>query len=351
MSKIGWGDRAPDFWLPNPEGKLGRFYDRFQGNLVVMFFFPSSQDAAARKQLLGFVEQRGAFEELDTKIVAVSKDASADNATLVATHAIDFTLFSDPAGAITRGYGADESAQGIAAYVLDRNQRVLKVFHGTEGDDLAQRAALFLKNDMGVPAVSGIVSVQAPVLLIPNVFDADCCAALIRAWEADHAEGAVRLRAKPKNDPKTRVVDYALKKRLDHKPDQDTNQTLIQLVLQRIAPEVYKAFQFQVAAIELFCVGAYDADRGDYFRPHRDNTTPQTANRRFAVTINLNDDYDGGGVVFPEYSSQCYRAATGGAVVFSCSLLHEATAVTSGRRFVALTFLAGNEAVQPQSGT
>ncbi|MCH8997996.1 MAG: 2OG-Fe(II) oxygenase, partial [Proteobacteria bacterium] len=40
----------------------------------------------------------------------------------------------------------------------------------------------------------------------------------------------------------------------------------------------------------------------------------------------------------PEYGPQLYQPEVGGAVVFSCSLLHEATRVTSGRRFVLLGF-------------
>ena len=50
------------------------------------------------------------------------------------------------------------------------------------------------------------------------------------------------------------------------------------------------------------------------------------------MTINLNaDDYEGGDLRFPEFGPRTYRAPTGGAVVFSCSLLHEATPVTRGR--------------------
>jgi predicted 2-oxoglutarate/Fe(II)-dependent dioxygenase YbiX len=37
---------------------------------------------------------------------------------------------------------------------------------------------------------------------------------------------------------------------------------------------------------------------------------------------------------------------TGGAVVFSCSLLHEATPVTSGRRYAFLPFLYDEEAAR-----
>jgi hypothetical protein len=84
----------------------------------------------------------------------------------------------------------------------------------------------------------------------------------------------------------------------------------------------------------------YDAETGGRFQPHRDNTTKGTAHRRFAVTINLNtEEYEGGELRFPEFGLRTYIAPIGGAVVFSCSLLHEATVVSSGKRFVYLPFL------------
>ncbi|RMG07061.1 MAG: 2OG-Fe(II) oxygenase, partial [Cyanobacteria bacterium J055] len=41
-----------------------------------------------------------------------------------------------------------------------------------------------------------------------------------------------------------------------------------------------------------------------------------------------------------------YEAPPGGAVVFSCSLLHEATPVTRGRRYAYLPFLYDDEAAK-----
>jgi predicted 2-oxoglutarate/Fe(II)-dependent dioxygenase YbiX len=87
-------------------------------------------------------------------------------------------------------------------------------------------------------------------------------------------------------------------------------------------------------------VACYDAAEGGFFRAHRDNTTKGTAHRRFAVTINLNPEaYEGGDLVFPEFGSRTYRAPKGGAVVFSCSLLHAAMPVTAVRRYAFLPFL------------
>jgi len=66
----------------------------------------------------------------------------------------------------------------------------------------------------------------------------------------------------------------------------------------------------------------------------------RVTHRRFAVSINLNaEGVEGGDLRFPEFGSRTYRPPTGGAVVFCCALLHEATPVTRGRRYAFLPFL------------
>ena len=113
----------------------------------------------------------------------------------------------------------------------------------------------------------------------------------------------------------------------------------------RLLPEIKRAFQFEVTRIERYVVAEYDSGSGGYFRPHRDNTTPGTAHRRFACTINLNaEDYTGGDLRFPEFGPNTYRAPSGGAVVFSCSLLHEATPVSAGIRYAFLPFFYDEQA-------
>jgi hypothetical protein len=115
---------------------------------------------------------------------------------------------------------------------------------------------------------------------------------------------------------------------------------LMALIARRLGPELNKAFCFGSFRFDRVLIACYDSDRGDYFRRHRDNTTPATAGRRFALTLNLNsDEYDGGELMFPEYGDYRYKPPTGAVVVFSCSLLHEALPVTRGQRFALLSFL------------
>jgi predicted 2-oxoglutarate/Fe(II)-dependent dioxygenase YbiX len=129
------------------------------------------------------------------------------------------------------------------------------------------------------------------------------------------------------------------------------DQALTTLLRTRIAtglvPQIAKAFNYRVTRIERYIVACYDAEEGGWFNAHRDNTTAGTAHRRFACSINLNaGEFDGGDLRFPEFGSRTYRPPTGGAVVFSCSLLHEATPVIRGTRYAFLPFFfdeAGEE--------
>ncbi|NBU29461.1 MAG: 2OG-Fe(II) oxygenase, partial [Caulobacteraceae bacterium] len=142
-------------------------------------------------------------------------------------------------------------------------------------------------------------------------------------------DGVTRLMTDPRHKRRKDVIleDEALKVAVRNR------------INRRLIPEINKAFQFQSTRIERYLVACYPAGAG-WFRPHRDNTTKGTAHRKFAVTINLNtEEYEGGALRFPEFGDRQYRPPTGGAVVFSCSLLHEALPVTAGERFAFLPFL------------
>ena len=140
------------------------------------------------------------------------------------------------------------------------------------------------------------------------------------------------------------VIDHTFKRRKDFFfSDQPEYANLRDQVharfIRRLIPEIEKAFQFRVTRMERYLVSCYDGTEAGFFSPHRDNNTKGTAHRRFACTLNLNaEEYEGGDLRFPEFGSRTWRAPTGGAVIFSCALLHEATPVTRGARYAFLPF-------------
>src|SRR6185312_1805661 len=136
------------------------------------------------------------------------------------------------------------------------------------------------------------------------------------------------------------VTDPAHKRRRDYSIDDGgLIEQLKQRIARRIVPEIARAYQFNVTRMERFIVACYSADEDGHFNAHRDNTTKGTAHRRFAVSLNLNGDYEGGELTFPEFGPRGFKPPAGAAVVFSCSLLHQAKLVTKGKRYVFLPFL------------
>ena len=179
----------------------------------------------------------------------------------------------------------------------------------------------------------------APILMIPNVFAPEFCKHLVDLYKNN---GGIPSGFMQEKDGFTVYAqDNSFKKRSDYTIEDSKIKAHMRTAIQRrIVPEIRKAYHFEVSRIERYIVACYDAtDGGGFFKAHRDNTTPATMHRRFACTINLNsDDYEGGELRFPEFSTQTYKPPTGGALIFSCSLLHEATPVISGTRYCTLPF-------------
>jgi predicted 2-oxoglutarate/Fe(II)-dependent dioxygenase YbiX len=188
----------------------------------------------------------------------------------------------------------------------------------------------------------------APVLLLPRVFEPDFCRRLIAAFDKGETEESGFMRTDPRTGKTVLIKDPAFKRRQDLVvTDGKMHREIQQRLHRRLVPEIRKCFQFNASRIERYLVARYTAEDRGFFNAHRDNTTKGTAHRRFAVTINLNaEDYEGGDLVFPEFGPARWRAPTGGAVVFSCSLMHEARPVTRGERYCFLPFLYDEEAAK-----
>jgi len=187
---------------------------------------------------------------------------------------------------------------------------------------------------------------HAPVLVVPRVFEPELCRELIQLFEQNETYDSGFMREE--GGRTVGQLDHSFKRRRDYEiTDERIREATVVRIHDRLAPEIDKAFNFHATRIERYLVCCYEATTEDHFHPHRDNTTKGTAHRRFAVSIFLNpDEYEGGDVRFPEFGSKTYRATTGGAVVFSCSLLHEVLPMIRGRRFAFLPFLYDDAAAE-----
>jgi predicted 2-oxoglutarate/Fe(II)-dependent dioxygenase YbiX len=343
------GDPAPWFRAPsnvNPDFDFASAAGRY-----IVLAFVGADDAPAGQGLYdAFLEEAALFADADRYLFAVAlgrRDAAARKSLAELRPGMD-TFWDD--GRVSRLYGAlpaeDAGAEFVpVSYLLGLDLRVLAV---ARHPDPADQARMIFDTMRRLPALGTprAGSVQAPVLILPDVFEPALCRRLIEGYKRDGGTESGFMRDR---DGKTvTVVDHSHKRRSDWSiKDEQLRETLRQRVLRRIVPEIQRAFQFKVTRMERYIVACYDAAVGGYFQPHRDNTTKGTAHRRFAVTINLNTEaYEGGALMFPEYGRTVCRPPTGGAVVFSCGLLHQALPVTSGKRYAFLPFLYDDAAAK-----
>ncbi len=336
------GDRAPNFFLRDHLDTIISLYDKARGGPIVLYFYRAQTDKADGEELRRFVALAPEFQELGAHLFAIGGEPVAAIAALAKLQALGpMFAVADPEHKTAAAYGVDGTC---AAFLLDPNQRVLQFLE--PGDTPIAARALDAVRQLPSPEATQPV-MHPPVLLIPNVFDADFCRYLIAQFSArGNSESSV---FRVDKGEVVHVPNYTDKRRRDHYvADDDLHTKIGGIMSRRVIPEIHRAFQAQMTRVEQFKIVCYDPEPGGYFRPHRDNTSPPTVHRRFAMTLNLNaGNYEGGELRFPEYGGASYRPATGDAIIFSCNLLHEATDVVGGKRLVLLSFLF-DEAGQKQ---
>jgi len=345
------GESAPWFNAASTSNPDYHF-DTVAGRYVVISFFRSATDPYAARVLQDVIRDRRVFDDEAACFFGVSSDREDQTNRRVAEMLPGLRFFWDFDFSIARQFGvATEAYDKRLAYrpvtlVLDERLRILAAlpFQGDPAQHVPQLISLLAT----LPPLPGPARAQpqAPVLVVPRVFEPALCKALIQYYEE---RGGVPSGFMRDIDGKTvQVHDGGYKRRRDEEiADETLRKATMVRIHDRLVPQIERAFQFKATRIERYIVACYEDQDQGYFRAHRDNTTMGTAHRRFAVTMNLNTgEYEGGDLRFPEFGRQTYQAPLGGAVVFSCSLLHEATPVTRGRRFAFLPFLYDDAAAK-----
>ncbi len=348
------GDFLPEFKLEDERGRRVALTTHTLGKAILLLFYPDSQKPACQQMLKAFAAAQARLEPL-AHVFAISAQSVEVNAGTVMQHALPFRVLADPGGAVAQHYGVAHNLPGapldflgseaFTVFLADANRRVLRIETGfTEPaavesilDALAAQA----------PGASDEAPIGAPILQVPRVFDEAFCQRLMEVYETQGNEAGGTAYTSRSGEKGTRL-DPDLKIRRDHYVrDPALQEEIARRLKARVLPEISRAFFYRVTRFEEFRIACYQASDGGHFAPHRDNTTLSLAHRRFAMSLNLNTgDYEGGQLRFAEFGPQLYTPGRGDALVFSCSLLHQALPVTAGRRFVLLSFFFGDEAQQ-----
>lgn len=333
----GVGEPAP-FFAAATDGVDRYSLDVAAGRWIVLMIFGTAGEPASHEALLAALSRADMFNGADAAFFGVSADPADKAQRGLANVEPGVRFFWDFDCTVARLYGvADAQHLKPAVFLIDPTFRIAM-------SAPIEATALVLDRlaaELAATPVEQAAQV-APVLTLPRIFEPEVCQALIaryRAGQATPSGFALDL------DGRTvQHLDPRLKRRTDVViEDEALIASLRERLEARLFPMLKRALGWQARHIERYLICRYGAEEHGFFSRHRDDVTAGTAHRKFAVSLNLNDDYEGGGLVFPEFGPRAYRPPAGGATVFCCSLLHEATPVTRGERFAFVPFLYDDE--------
>ena len=333
------GDPVPWFGLPVVSG--GSFdLQASAGRWVVLSFVGALADPRAIAEVGELIHLSASFSDdhLVIGCVFTGQPSQTDHLAAISSPTLSFLVDHD--GSVSRAFGAGAMSRTV---ILDPMLRAIAdiAWDHPQGHANMVRSVL-----QGLPAVddSAGVPMFAPALMVPRVFSFGICDFLTQFYEA---QGAVDSGFQFDVDGKTVTLsNWRLKRRSDVAVGVDEVRELIRdHVVRRLIGPIERYFQFKATRMDRYVVACYDSAVGAHFHRHRDNINAGAQHRRFALSINLNNDFEGGDLVFPEFGRKTYRPSEGGALVFSCGALHQVTPVTKGKRYAFLAFLYGEEDV------
>jgi predicted 2-oxoglutarate/Fe(II)-dependent dioxygenase YbiX/peroxiredoxin len=331
------GDPVPWFSAPLVTG--GAFDLHVSaGRWVVLSFLGSPANPRALAELAELMRDSSSFSEDHIIVGCVFNAPPDDIESLAAVGSNKLFFLADYDGAVSRQYGALEMPRTI---VLDPMLRAIAEIAWDIPQGHAETVRDVLRSLPPVDESAGVPMI-APALMVPRVFSFELCDFLVQFYEQ---QGGMESGFQFDVSGKTATVsDYRLKRRSDVPVAAPEVRDLVRgQIVHRVIPEIERYFQFKATRMDRYIIACYDSEVGGHFSRHRDNVNAGAQHRRFALSINLNSNFEGGDLVFPEFGRKTYRPPEGGALLFSCGALHQVTPVTSGRRYAFLAFLYGEE--------
>ncbi|ABN52694.1 MAG TPA: peroxiredoxin [Hungateiclostridium thermocellum] len=141
------GTKAPDFELPDQNGKMHKLSD-YRGKKVILYFYSKDNTAGCTKQACGYSERYPQFVEKGAVVLGVSKDTVASHKKFEEKHGLAITLLSDPECKAIEAYDVwkekkvcGKVCMGVVrtTYLIDEEGIIVKANDKVKAEDDAER--------------------------------------------------------------------------------------------------------------------------------------------------------------------------------------------------------------------
>jgi thioredoxin-dependent peroxiredoxin len=105
MTRLAPGDTAPDFTLPDADGKDVSLHD-FRGHRVVVYFYPAAMTPGCTTEACDFRDSLSSLQAAGVDVVGISPDKPEKLAKFRERDGLTFPLLSDASRSTLEAYGA-----------------------------------------------------------------------------------------------------------------------------------------------------------------------------------------------------------------------------------------------------
>lgn len=132
------GQSAPDFVLPDQDGKTRQLAD-WRGKWLVLYFYPKNDTPGCTTEACNFRDDWLLLQELGAAVVGVSVDTSASHAAFAQKYKLPFPLLADAQGEVAARYGAlsDWVVYKFAkrqTFIVDPQGRIARIYRSVDSD-------------------------------------------------------------------------------------------------------------------------------------------------------------------------------------------------------------------------
>lgn len=137
---VATGDHAPDFCLPDQDGREVCLRDH-RGKWVVLYFYPKDNTPGCTREACDFSDSIEAFSGLDAVVLGVSPDSVKSHANFTKKQGLRVVLLSDPDKKVLEAYGVwrekkmcGRTCMGVvrSTVLIDPEGRVSHVWDGVK---------------------------------------------------------------------------------------------------------------------------------------------------------------------------------------------------------------------------
>ena len=151
--RLAPGDEAPEFTLPDADGKPGSL-SALRGQRVIVYFYPAAMTPGCTKEACDFSESLPDLGKAGLTVLGISPDALAKLRRFRDKEHITFPLLSDPERRVLTAYGAygekmnyGKKTMGVirSTFVVGADGKVENAYYGVKATGHVER----LRKELG----------------------------------------------------------------------------------------------------------------------------------------------------------------------------------------------------------